>query len=264
VLRFMPLLLALLLQTPAVAPLPEGNALVKRVLEKQRKLEDALNSYTYDLLEREQELDKKGRPRSEKTRRYEVFYVRGAPVAHMVEENGLPLPQKAQRLEEARVARKVKDLSSDPSIGDRSEIRLSRILSRYDFRAVGREDVDGHTTVVMDFMPLPGKRDLAHDNVLRNVGGRVWVDEGAEQLVRAELRNTGGIKVAWGIGASVSEARMVLGFKAFDDVWLPAEFSFLAEGRLLVFKGFHTLTTETYSNYRRFEVSSGEEVVPPE
>ena len=210
---------------------------------------------SYSFLERQQELDKKGTPQSEKSHKYEVFYVKGAPIARKVEDNGHPLAPDAQKAEDARVARKVKDVSGDPTSGDRAEIKLSKILSRYDFKSVGREDVEGHTTVVMDFLPLPGKRDLAHDNVLREVGGRVWVDEEAEQLVRAELRNTGGIKFIWGIGASVSQVKMVMGFKPFEDVWLPSEFSLFAQGHILLFKGFHFLTTETYSHYRRFEVS---------
>jgi hypothetical protein len=255
------LVLLLFLDVPPA--LPDGNALVQRVLAKQRTLEDALNTYTYDVLERRQQLDGHGTPRSTKSTLYEVFYVKGAPIARKVEEMGHPLSPEAQQREDARVARKVKD-SSDPTAGDRAEIRLSKILSRYDFRAVGREEVDGHTTVVMDFLPLPGKRDLAHDNVLRAVGGRVWVDEAQEQLVRAELRNTSGIKWAWGLGANVSEVRMVLGFRPFDDVWLPAEFSFSARGHILLFKGFNLLTTETYSRYRRFEVSSDEEMKTPD
>jgi hypothetical protein len=256
------LLLSLLLQSPP--GLPDGNTLVKRVLAKQRALEQTLNTYSYDVLEREQELDRDGKPRSEKSRRYEVFYVKGAPVARKVEEQGHPLSPDVQKTEDARVARKVKDLATDPTAGDRAEFKLSRILARYDFHAVAREEVEGHMTVVMDFLPLPGKRDLAHDNVLRSVGGRVWVDEAQEQLVRADLRNTGGIKWAWGLGASVSEVRMVLGFKPFDNVWLPSEFSFLARGRILLVKGFHQLTTETYSHYRRFEVSEEEELKPPQ
>jgi hypothetical protein len=257
-----PLLLLLVLLDTSPA-LPEGNALVKKVLAKQRTLEDALDTYTYDVLERRQELDKDGKAKTEKSRLYEVFYVRGAPVARKVEEGGHPLSPDAQKGEDARVARKVKDISSDPTAADREDIKLSRMLSRYDFKSVGREEVEGHVTVVMDFLPLPGKRDLAHDNVLRAVGGRVWVDEAEEQLVRAELRNTSGIKWAWGLGASISEIRMVMGFKPIDNVWLPSEFSLAARGRILLVKGFRLLTTETYSHYRRFEVTEEEEVKPP-
>lgn len=252
------MLIALLL----ASSLPDGNALARRVLERQRRLEETLNSYTYDVLEREQHLDGELRPRSEEARRYEVFYVHGRPIARKVEENGHPLSPDAQKKEDQRVARKVKVLSADPAASDRAEFRLSRILARYDFHAVGREDRDGRPTLVLDFVPLPGKRELAHDSVLRRVGGRVWVDEAEEQLVRAELRNTGGIKFAWGLGASVSNVRVTLGFRKLDEAWLPAEFSFFAEGRFLVFKGFHILTTETYSHYRRFEVDSKEEVNP--
>jgi hypothetical protein len=242
--------------------LPEGNGFVRGLVQKQRQQEELLNTYTYDLLEVEDEVDKKGGAKSEKTRLYEVFYVKGRPVRRLVAEEGIPLSPDRQAEQDKRVQDRVRHIEQKTL--EETEFRLSQILERYDFRSIGREDVDGRPAVVLDFAARPGKRDLRHDNVLRSLAGRVWVDEAEQEIVRAQVRNTTGIKFALGIGASVSTVEFSVEFQKMDEaVWLPRRSSVLAEGHILLFKGFHTKTTETYSRYRRFEVQSEETVQPP-
>ena len=55
----LPVLLALAQAAPS-APLPEGNAYVRALVSRQRSREEALNRYTYDVEEIEEELDGKG------------------------------------------------------------------------------------------------------------------------------------------------------------------------------------------------------------
>jgi len=123
--------------------------------------------------------------------------------------------------------------------------------------------VDGRTAVVLDFRALPGRRRLDNDRVLRQLSGRIWVDEAENEVVRAEVRNTGGIKIALGLGASVSSIDLSMEFAKVDDtVWLPRRIEALAAGRVLLFKGFRTRNTATYSHYRRFQVETEERVQP--
>jgi len=65
---------ALLLALLAGDPLPEGNAYVRGLVERQRRREEAVNRYTYDVSEVREELDGDGRRRSLSTARYEVFH----------------------------------------------------------------------------------------------------------------------------------------------------------------------------------------------
>jgi hypothetical protein len=53
-------------------------------------------------------------------------------------------------------------------------VRLSRILDRYDFSAVGREAVDERCALVFDLAARPDDFDLERDGLLRRLAGRLW------------------------------------------------------------------------------------------
>ena len=257
-------LVLLLAAAPETPPLPEGNAYVRALVSGQRGREEALNRYTYDVEEIEEDLDAKGLVSKTETRRYEVFHVKGRPVRKQVAQNGRPLEGAAAQKEERRVKEKVDDVLDDRTTRELPEVRLSQVLARYDFEAVGREEVDGRSTLVFSFAPVPGKRDLEADFVLRRLAGRIWVDEEERQLVRAELRNTDKIKVAFGLGASVSSLDMTLAFRKIEDgVWLPSRIVFGASGKKFMFVGFKVRTSALYARYRRFEADTESETMKP-
>ena len=256
--------LLLLAQAPEATSLPEGNAYVRALVSRQRHREEALNRYTYDVEETLEQLDAKGLVGKTETRRYEVFHVKGRPIRKQVALNGRPLQGAAAQKEERRVKEKVDDVLDDRTARELPEVRLSQVLARYDFETVGREQVEGRPTLVFSFAPVPGKRDLEADFVLRRLAGRIWVDEEEQELVRAELRNTEKIKLAFGLGASVSSLDMTLAFRKIEDgVWLPSRIVFGASGRKFVFVGFKMRTRALYSRYRRFEADTESETIKP-
>lgn len=253
------LLAALALQD--APPLPAGDAYVQSLVERHRHREDALDDYTYDVLESEEKLDGAGRVTGRHTRGFEVFYVKGRPVRRLVAEDDRPLPPDRRAREDRKAREKAEAISRGTVVTEQVGMRLSAILARYSFRTVGREDVEGRSAFVLDFEPRPGKRDLDRDHVLRKLAGRIWVDEAEGEVVRARVQNTGGIKVAFGVGASVSSLEVSLEFGKVDDaVWLPRSVEAVASGRMFLFKRFRTRTRSTYSRYRRFEVESQETI----
>jgi hypothetical protein len=256
--------LGLFLTAGTASPLPEGNEFVRVLVNKQKRREETLNHYTYDVEQLLEELDAKGTVTSRKVRRYEIFYVGRQPLQKLVAEDGRPLSGREREAEEARVRDKVTAAMKEHVSLDDPGVRLSTILERYDFHTVGREDVDGWPALVLDFQPRPGKRDLKGDAVLRNLGGRIWVDEAEKEIVRAEVRNTGPIKFAFGLGANVSGLALTIDFRKIEDgFWLPARVEATAEARVLLMKGFRGRTTSIFSRYRRFQAATEEEVKPP-
>jgi hypothetical protein len=257
-------LLAALVQSPLPpGPLPEGNAYVRSLVGRQRAREEALNRYTYDVVETDEELRGDGRVKKRKTRRYEVFYVKGLPVRRQVGENGKALSPSDQAREDRRVTEKASAISRGLVAREQPNFRLSQILERYDFRATGREALPSGPAIVLEFQPLSGKRPLDSDNVLRALAGRVLVDEADQAVAKAEIRNISGIKFALGLGASVKTLDMDLAFlRMSDGVWLPSRVSATAAGRMFVFKSFRSRRTTTYSNWKRFAVETEEEARP--
>lgn len=249
-----------LLATTALS-LPDGNALVRELAQKQRRWEEILNSYTYDVDVVHEDLDKNERVTKRETRRFEVFYVKGRPLRRLVAEDGRPLDAGRQAKVDREVREKVDDINRQRVALETPQVRLSQILERYDFRAVGRETIDGRPAIVLEFTALPGSRPLPRDDVLRNLAGRVWMDEAEREVVRAEVRNTAGMKFFLGLGASVSMVSSSFEFrKVGDTLWLPVRDETRADGRMFIFKTFRKRIVHTYENYRRFEVESEEKL----
>jgi hypothetical protein len=259
-------MLAVALSLLVLAPeaLPDGNSYVRGLVARQKRHEEALNRYTYDVEQLFEELDAKGEVRSRKVQRFEVFYVKGRPLRKLVAEDGRPLTKGEQEAEEKRVRERVDDIAGERVALQDPSVRLSAVLERYDFRTVAREDLDGFPALVLEFQARPGKRDLEGDAVLRALAGRIWVDEAEVEVVRAEVRSTSDIKFALGIGASVTAVGLVLDFRKIEDgLWLPARVEATAEARLLLLKGFRGRSVSIFSRYRRFEAASEEEIKPP-
>ena len=254
---------AALLLWRADAPLPEGNAYVRGLVEKQRHREEILDQYTYDLASVREDLDEAGRVKERETRRYEIFFVKGRPVRRLVEEDGRPLSAARQQREDREAREMAEAVRSGRAVTEQPRVRLSAILDRYDFRAVAREDVAGRTAIVLEFQPRPGDLGLEGDRYLRRLGGRIWVDEAEQEVVRTEITNLAAIKVGSVLGASVSSLSMRIDFRKVDDaIWLPAEDETLVSGRALIFKKFRRRFRRTYGNYRRFSVESTESRSP--
>jgi hypothetical protein len=253
-----------LLAALAAPPLPEGNAYVRGLVEKQRAREEALNLYTYDASEIVEELDAKGRREGVEVTRYEVFHVKGVPIRKKVGMDGKPLPSDEKAREEERVAKKVESVLQGRTTLERAEVKLSQVLERYDFKAVAREQEDERPTLVFDFAPQPGERKLEGDRFLRVLAGRIWVDEEESQLVRAEIRSTEGVRFAWGLGPALDTLSLDLEFeRAGEGVWLPSRLKAMAAGRTLPLKDFRTRVTVIYSRYRRFGTETEERTERP-
>jgi hypothetical protein len=255
------ILLAGALLALSAPSLPDGNALVRELAQKQRRWEEILNGYTYDVEVVRDELDKEDRVTKRESRRFEVFYVKGRPIRRLVAEEGRPLGAERQAKVDREVKEKVDAVNQQRVAVETPAVRLSQILERYDFRSVDREAVDGRPAIVLEFTALPGSRPLAHDDVLRNLAGRVWMDEAEREVVRAEVRNTAGMKLFLGLAASVSAMSGTFEFrKVGDTLWLPVRDETRATGRMLLFKTFRTRVVHTYGNFRRFDVHSEEKL----
>jgi len=245
----------------ALAPLPEGNAFVRGLVGAQRQREEAVSLYTYDVTEVREQLDRDGRVRRRETRVYEVFHVKGRPVRRLVARDGRPLEGKKREKEERRAGELASALRAGRAASEQPGVRLSRVLERYDFSAIGREAVDERCALVFDFAARPGDFALERDGLLRRLAGRLWVDEAEEAVARVEVRNTSGLRFALGLGATVSSLSFEARFRRLEEgVWLPRSLAVSAKGKKLLFKGFRVRTTTTYDRYRRFEVDVREEV----
>jgi hypothetical protein len=244
-------------------PLPEGNAYVRELAARQRQRAEVLDSYTYDLVSVREDLDGKGAVIRRRTQTYETFFVGGRPVRRQVSEDGRPLNAKQQASADREAEDRAEAIRKGQAAEERPGARLLVILERFDFRTAGREDIGGRPAIVLDFVPQPGKRDIEGDAALRHLTGRIWVDEAEREIVRAEIRNREPIKLAWGLGATVSSLEIHTEFRKVDGAaWLPVRDETLVSGRILLLKRFRARITRSYGNYRKFEIDV-QETTPP-
>lgn len=244
-------------------PVGDADAYVRHLVGGQRRQEEALSRYTYDVTESREDLDSQGRAVRRRVRQYEVYHVKGRPVRRLVARDGRPLPAEERQRVDERARTLAEAIRNGQTVSEEPGVRLSRILERYDFRYAGREPVEGRCALVFEFSPLPGEFKLDRDFVLRKLAGRLWVDEEEQAVVRLDVRNTGGVRIALGIGANVSAASFHGEFVRLEaGVWLPRRLEGGAAGRKLLFIGFHVRETLVFANYRRFGVSTEEKLAP--
>jgi hypothetical protein len=246
-----PLLLA---ACPVATPLPDGDALVRGVLGRQRGREQQLSRYTYDVSEVKEDLDAAGNVKRRRTRELEVVVVKGRPLRRVVARDGQPLAQEEREREDRRVRELAQSGEAGRVASELPGVRISELLERYHFTASGREELDGRCAIALEFEPRPGNFALGHDAVLKRLAGRLWVDEQDEAVARIAVDNTSGIHVALGLAVSVETLALRAAFtRLADGVWLPRSVETLVVGRKLLVSAFRLRRTLRYGHYRRFD-----------
>ena len=258
----MVILSALLLSAcPAAAPLPEGNAYVRGLVDAQRNREEALSRYAYDVSEVKDDLDAGLTVTRRRTRELEVFMVKGRPVRRVVSRDGKPLSAQEREKEDKRVREQADAIAAGKTASELPGVRISKLLERYRFTAVAREELAGRCAIAFDFEALPGDFQLDWDSVFRRLAGRLWVDEQDKAVAKVAVDNTSGIKVALGLAVKVQTLAFRAEFQQLEDeVWLPRSIETLVVGRKLLVSAFRLRTTLSYRNFRRFGVEVEEEL----
>jgi len=256
-------------QEPSSGPLPEGNAYVREVLRGGPRSQDAaINDYAYDMVEMKEGLDGKGVVTSRELLAYQVYFVNARPVRRLVGRNGVPLDEKEQAEVDGKAEAQARAIAEGRTVSEQAGIRLSSLVESFDFTTVGRQSVNGRSTLVFDFEPRSGRRSSGQGNRRTNavagiLMGRVYIDEADRRVVLLEARNTPGEKASVATGVKIGTFELEMEFTAVEDgVWLPKRVMTLATGRAFFFKTFRIRKTTMYWNYRKFSVETEERPVP--
>jgi len=255
-------LFALLLNAcPAAAPLPDGDTYVRGLVAAQRNREEALSRYAYDASEVKEDLDAGLKVTRRRTRELEVFMVKGRPVRRVVARDGKPLTRQELEKEDKRVREQADAIAAGKTASELPGVRISKLLERYRFTAVAREELAGRCAIAFDFQALPGDFPLDWDSVFRRLAGRLWVDEQDRAVAKIAVDNTSGIKIALGLAVKVQTLAFRAEFQHLEDqVWLPRSIETLVVGRKLIVSAFRLRTTLSYRNFRRFGVEVEEAI----
>jgi hypothetical protein len=206
---------------------------------------------------------------------FEIFWLDGVRVArvlpscdHCGVEAGpvmnIPISDSELAAENQRVDREVAEAKAFRAHGkdasspdDPPQILLSRMLELCSFSNPRRQDVDGRSTILLDFAWNPSVKSASeNETVLTFFSGTVGIDEKDHAVQHVEGRfladvklEEGNIKISKGTRMTITNRRVDTG------IWLLSRLDARGEGRYFAFAidgDGHIFT----GNYRKFHVNS--------
>ena len=260
-------------------PLPNAKAFAAEVRKRLYGDRAAMSQYTY--IERREEIDisKLGKIEEGPLKVYEVYPSReaGNTYKRLIAVDGVALTpeelEKQDRKHREDVQRELEkrrnESPDDRAKRLRKEVKeraeeeavLDEVFALYDIRLVGREMLEGETTIVATLEPKRGYEPRTDaGKLLKKIRARAWVAEADYQIARIEAEVIDDVTYGWGILARLHKGTRAefVRRKVNGEVWLPARETIHASGRSLLFRKFKLDTETTYSDYRKFEVGTEE------
>jgi hypothetical protein len=266
-----------LLATPAAQerPLPEFTAFAAQVKKHLATDEERQSGYMF--LERltERKLDGSGKPTSESVKVFEVYP--GLPgqdrYRRLIEQDGKPVPparlasnDRERRKEVESYAAKTANANDRRKQEQQFEKARSHysaaiddIFRIYDIHMVRREALDGHDTILATLTPKPGVEPQTDDGkIMRHFKARAWISEADYELARIEIEAIDDLSFGLGLLARVHKGTTATyqRRKVNDEVWLPAQVTWTASGRVLLLRKLRLQGVAEFSEYRKFTVDT--------
>jgi hypothetical protein len=264
-------------QQPPEQPLPELAPFLQEVRKHLRSDRLLLSQYTYTARTTERELDAKGNTKKTDVEVYEVYpsLEEGETYERLIERNGKPIDPKelakkdrehekkaaerARKLEREGTSEREKRLAKEAEERRKEDEAIDEMFRLYQIEMLGREEQEGHSTIVLRFAPRPDFQTRTDSGkILKKLAGRAWVNESDHELIRIEAELIDNLSFGMGV-----LARLNKGAKAYfqrrrvnGEIWLPAEARFTGTGRLLLLKGLRVDQSMEFSDYRKFTVET--------
>jgi hypothetical protein len=269
-------------------PLPDLGTLLMSLVKNQKKIDEIREDYTFTSKETEIEIDGKGNIKQKSEEVYEVFFVSGWQVKKLVQRSGKPLGESEQRKEQERVEKRIREIEQlkkerDARAAKREAAAKKRAeagadegddnFGISDFLRVcqlvhpRRERFSGREVIVFEFEPRPGyKARNRAESMAQKLVGVMWIDEDAQEVVRAEARTTESIRVGGGLLASLGKgAEFVFEQDRINnEIWLPRYTEVNLSARVLLVAGMKVHRTEQFSDYKKFRIETQQEIKLPE
>ena len=263
-------------------PLPDPKAFGAEV--RRRLLTDRELQAQYTFIERREEIkvSKLGKVSAGPMKTYEVYpsVERGNTYKRLIAVNGVPVPpaelEKQDRTHREDVLREAAKRERETPEERQRRVRdeekervewnrtLDEVFQLYDIRLVGREALNGHTTVIATLEPKPAYRPRTEAGQwMKKLRVRAWISESDYQVVKGVGEVIDDVTFGWGLAlrlhrGTVAEAERT---KINNEVWLPARVEIKGSGRALL-RRFTVSSRTVYSDYKKFNVSTDQALTP--
>jgi hypothetical protein len=242
---------------------PEGlRRLMRETVANLRKTNDQVKNYTFLLNSSNKEYDGHGGAKTrEVTLRRE--FVDGVPVNHVLVRDGQPVPEPERQKNEEAALKRVAELKAmtreqraheDEQARKRlaeQDVWVGEFPEALDYKVAGEEKLSGRTALVLDCSPHPGYRPRnLRARLFEKLSGKVWVDPEESEIVKADVRISGDVGIAWGLVGRINQGTSFFleRTRVAPRVWLPSKQSANYSVRLLL-KNLHGEQSSEYSDY---------------
>lgn len=240
--------------------------IVRKSLDRDITNFEHLKNYTYHQREEDREYDKNGKLKKTESETTEVLILSGRPYEKRIARNDKPLSEKDARKEQEAMDKEAarRDHLSESEKQKLEKRRLENrkflreIPDAFTFKLVGEEAVSGKPAWVIDAEPRPGyhAKDL-RAKILTKLRGRIWVDQGEYQWVKADAEVLDTISIGLALFRVAPGGHLVFEqTRVNDEVWLPAHAKIHADARIGYIKKMHTEVELNYSDYKKFQTDS--------
>jgi hypothetical protein len=253
--------------------LPDLKALFQQIDANQQALDKIKENYAGTKVEEETEYEGNGKPKKPEVRESTFFYLDGTEVSTLIKMDGQPLTAEAQKKENARVLKQIDELqkaaNKKESPDEKSQqarkedeeedVSIDAFLRACQFVNPRRERFRGQDVLVFDFEPNPEfKAHTLVEKVIQKLGGVIWIDEKALDVVRLDAFFVNNVKFAGGLLADLQKGTRVVLEQTFvnNEVWLPTYEEVHIDVRVLLVKGIKVDGTTRYSDYKKFSVET--------
>lgn len=265
----------------AGAPLPDPAVLASEVRARLAPDSVLLGQYTFKERRRDVKVSKLGKVHLGPWREFEVYPSTepGDTYKRLIAVDGKPLPPAVLERRDAEHRRHVLDLQAQRAAETPAQ-RQKRVARRgkerredqqaiddvfrvYDFKVLRRATLNGRPTLVVSLTPIENARPESDaGRYLTRLRGLVWINESDRQVVRVQMEVVKDITMGMGLLARLHTGSQMIFRRTLvnGEIWLPAEATFKAAGRSLLFRTFDVESTTQYSDYRKFNVDTTEAV----
>ena len=243
-------------------------SLVQRVAENEKRNRLLEMSYVYEVTRQKISLGKNSEALESESHTFEVTPLEDGDYRRLIKKNGQPLSEKEARKEQQKLDESIQK-RAHLSKSEREKLERKRSerrrkeeqfwdegLKAFDLALSGEENLEGRKLLIFVVTPrasyVPRDSDLS---ILKKIKGKIWVDEAEAQINRAEIEFIEDFKLGAGFLAKVNRGSTLKVWqrKVNDEAWFPYHSEVIANGRILVFKGFNLKFVSDFSNYRKFE-----------
>jgi len=226
----------------------DGVPLGAKELEKQ----DRQNEANITKLEAEREKSQADRNKKSEAadRQFEQSLKKDLDRQKLTPEERKAAEQRAREVRKAGLSGTVKP---SPKMED------STILQAADFQLVRREEIDGHSVILMTFKPNPNYKGGGYiEKIFQHATGRAWISEDDYELVKLEADVSQAINFGLGLLAKIQPgSRGTFEWRKINnEVWLPYRADSAAKVRILLVKGQTIREVTEYSDHKKFVVST--------